>query len=87
MLICAFDRSINAHMRIPSQAISSSAAQRRRRDSAEEPEEPEAAADIFVRHMAKGGFKRSFPYGFSLVFRLSQFLPDWLYYRLFGARG
>jgi hypothetical protein len=29
-------------------------------------------------------FKRSFPTVFSWVFRLSQFLPDWAYYRLFG---
>lgn len=49
--------------------------------------EPEEAAAIFVRHMKRDRFKCSFPYGFSLLFRLSQFLPDWLYYRLFGARA
>jgi hypothetical protein len=34
--------------------------------------------------MKSGGFKRSFPTLFSLVFRGSQFLPDWLYFRIFG---
>jgi len=28
-------------------------------------------------------FKKSFPTLFSLVFRGSQFLPDWLYFRIF----
>ncbi len=46
--------------------------------------EPEDAAGIFLDHMQRGGFKRSFPTGFSLVFRLGQFLPDWLYYRIFA---
>ncbi|MEL6168854.1 MAG: SDR family NAD(P)-dependent oxidoreductase [Pseudomonadota bacterium] len=45
--------------------------------------EPDEAARIIVQHMRTGGFKRSFPTGFSLVFRASQLLPDWLYYRLF----
>lgn len=42
------------------------------------------AADIMIDHMRGSRFKRSFPTGFSLVFRISQFLPDWLYYRLFA---
>lgn len=46
--------------------------------------EPKDAARAFFEHMTSGGFKRSFPRGFSLVFRGSQFLPDWLYYRLFA---
>jgi short-subunit dehydrogenase len=46
--------------------------------------EPEAAADIFFDHMKSDRFKRSFPTGFSWVFRLSQFMPDWMYYRLFA---
>ena len=46
--------------------------------------EPDAAADIMLRHMKSNRFKISFPYGFSLVFRLGQFMPDWLYYRLFA---
>lgn len=46
--------------------------------------EPEEAAEIFFKHMRFGGFKRSFPYGFSLLFRVSQLWPDWLYYRVFS---
>ena len=48
--------------------------------------EPEDAAQVFFDHMDSGGFKRSFPTVFSWVFRLSQFMPDWMYYRLFGAK-
>lgn len=46
--------------------------------------EPSEAADVMVHHMRHGGFKRSFPTLFSLVFRGSQFLPDWLYFRIFS---
>ncbi len=46
--------------------------------------EPEEAAQVMFEHMQSGGFKKSFPTIFSLVFRLSQFLPDWAYYRIFG---
>lgn len=46
--------------------------------------DPEAAAEIVFRHMETRRFKKSFPTLFSLVFRGSQFLPDWLYYRLFA---
>jgi len=46
--------------------------------------QPEEAAQVMFDHMKSGGFKRSFPTLFSLVFRGSQFLPDWLYFRLFG---
>ena len=45
---------------------------------------PEEAADEFFNHMKLGGFKKSFPYGFSLLFRFSQLWPDWLYYRVFS---
>ena len=48
--------------------------------------EPGEAAAIVARHMATDRFKRNFPRGFSLVFRLGQFLPDALYYRLFAPR-
>jgi NADP-dependent 3-hydroxy acid dehydrogenase YdfG len=41
-----------------------------------------AAREIF-EHMNDTVFKKSFPRLFSLVFRGSQFLPDWLYYRIF----
>lgn len=46
--------------------------------------EPEQAAQEFFEHMNSSAFKRSFPTMFSWVFRGSQFLPDWLYYRLFA---
>lgn len=46
--------------------------------------EPEAAARVVFEHMNSDRFKRSFPTGFSYVFRGSQFLPDWLYYRVFA---
>ena len=45
--------------------------------------EPEAAAGIMFRHMQSGGFKISFPTLFSWLFRGGNFLPDWLYYRIF----
>ena len=45
--------------------------------------EPEEAAEDFFNHMKLGGFKRSFPTVFSWLFRVSQFWPDWLYYRVF----
>ena len=46
----------------------------------------EAAAEEVFDHMNSDGFKKSFPMLFSWVFRGSQFLPDWLYFRLFGAK-
>ncbi len=46
--------------------------------------EPEEAAQAVIEHMSTDKFKKSFPFAFSLVFRLSQFLPDWLYYRIFS---
>jgi NADP-dependent 3-hydroxy acid dehydrogenase YdfG len=46
--------------------------------------EPEDAAREYFEHMNTDAFKRSFPTVFSWVFRGSQFLPDWLYYRLFA---
>lgn len=45
---------------------------------------PEDAARAMFEHMGTDRFKYSFPMLFSWVFRLSQFLPDWAYYRLFG---
>jgi len=45
---------------------------------------PDAAARAFFEHMNTDRFKRSFPALFSLVFRGSQLLPDWLYFRLFS---
>ncbi|PTX57644.1 NADP-dependent 3-hydroxy acid dehydrogenase YdfG [Litoreibacter ponti] len=46
--------------------------------------EPDEAAQTMFDHMKSGGFKRSFPTLFSLVFRGSQFLPDWIYFRIFS---
>ncbi|MBM7068562.1 SDR family NAD(P)-dependent oxidoreductase [Actibacterium sp. 188UL27-1] len=46
--------------------------------------EPEEAAREMFEHMSTDRFKKSFPWFFSLFFRGSQFLPDWLYYRLFS---
>lgn len=45
--------------------------------------EPEEAADEMFDHMNTDSFKKSFPRAFSLLFRFSQFWPDWLYYRFF----
>lgn len=44
---------------------------------------PEEAADAMFRLMEGRAFKKSFPFAFGLMFRASQFLPDWAYYRLF----
>ena len=48
--------------------------------------EPEAAAEIMFRHMQSDRFKVNFPTVFSWLFRGGQFLPDWLYYRMFPPR-
>lgn len=48
---------------------------------------PEDAAQTMVEHMSGDSFKRSFPTLFSWVFRISQFLPDWLYYPVFAGRS
>lgn len=48
--------------------------------------EPEEAARQIFDHMNTDDFKKSFPLLFSWVFRLSQLMPDWLYYRLFGSK-
>lgn len=45
---------------------------------------PEDAARQMVELMLTDGFKKSFPSAFASVFRVSQFLPDWAYYRLFA---
>ena len=43
------------------------------------------AAHEFFEHMNDDAFKKSFPMLFSWLFRVSQLMPDWMYYRLFGA--
>ncbi|MCV3270300.1 SDR family NAD(P)-dependent oxidoreductase [Roseobacter sinensis] len=45
---------------------------------------PEEAAEHMFRQMSGRKFKVSFPRLFSLVFRGSQLLPDWLYFRVFS---
>lgn len=47
--------------------------------------EPQEAAQEMFEHMNDDAFKKSFPRVFSWLFRGSQFLPDLLYYRIFGA--
>ncbi|MEM8956673.1 MAG: SDR family NAD(P)-dependent oxidoreductase [Pseudomonadota bacterium] len=49
--------------------------------------EPDEAARTMADFMATDRFKRSFPTLFSWLFRGSQFLPDWAYYRMFGSKG
>lgn len=46
--------------------------------------EPVEAAHEMFELMNSPRFKKSFPRVFSWVFRLSQFMPDWMYYRLFA---
>jgi NADP-dependent 3-hydroxy acid dehydrogenase YdfG len=47
--------------------------------------EPDQAAQEMIELMNDPTtFKRSFPTVFSWFFRLSQFMPDWMYYRLFA---
>jgi len=48
--------------------------------------EPDQAAREMFEHMNSDAFKKSFPLMFSWLFRVSQFLPDWAYYRLFAPR-
>lgn len=44
----------------------------------------QAAQEMFELMCDEGAFARHFPGLFSLVFRLSRFLPNWAYYRLFA---
>ena len=44
----------------------------------------EAAIEMFTLMENERAFARHFPRLFSYVFRLSRFLPDWAYYRVFG---
>jgi len=46
--------------------------------------DPDEAATQMFEHMLGDSFKKNFPMVFSWMFRLSQFLPDFLYYRMFG---
>ena len=46
--------------------------------------EPEVAAVRMLAHMRSSRFSTSFPTVFSWLFRISRFLPQWLYFRLFA---
>ncbi|MEO8531679.1 MAG: SDR family NAD(P)-dependent oxidoreductase [Deltaproteobacteria bacterium] len=48
--------------------------------------EPEVAAAHMIKLIKSRRFSASFPRPFAWVFRLGNFLPDRLYYRLFGAK-
>jgi len=48
--------------------------------------EPAQAATHMLHLMESTRFKSSFPTMFSGVFRLAQFLPDWVYFRLFAPK-
>lgn len=48
--------------------------------------EPEQAAAEMLKLMKSSRFKASFPTVFSWLFRGSQVLPDWLYYRIFAPK-
>jgi NADP-dependent 3-hydroxy acid dehydrogenase YdfG len=45
--------------------------------------EPEEAAEHMMALMRSDRFSSSFPWAFGAWFRFSQFLPDWLYYRIY----
>lgn len=45
--------------------------------------EPEQAAEHMMKLMGSNRFSFSFPRFFASWFRFSQFLPDWLYYRIY----
>lgn len=49
--------------------------------------EPEQAAAEMMTLMNSRHFKRSFPTLFSWLFRGGNFLPDWLYYRVFAPKS
>ena len=49
--------------------------------------QPETAAARMLRLMKSKAFKSNFPLVFSGLFRLSQFLPDWAYYRIFAPKS
>ncbi len=46
--------------------------------------EPDVAARVVVEHMQGNCFSRSYPTLFASFFRFTQFLPNFIYYRLFG---
>ena len=48
--------------------------------------EPDQAARVIVDHMRTTRFRLSFPFAFSLVFRLGRFLPDRLWFRIWARK-
>lgn len=48
--------------------------------------EPDQAAEEMMQLMRSLKFQRAFPRLFSLLFRGANFLPDWLYYRVFAGK-
>lgn len=46
----------------------------------------EDAAAIMVEHMMGDKFARSFPAPFAWLFRLSNFMPEWLFFKLFAVK-
>lgn len=48
--------------------------------------EPAQAAEEMFILMNSDKFSRSFPMVFSWLFRLGNFMPDWLYYRIFAPK-
>lgn len=48
--------------------------------------QPEGAADEMLTLMRSTRFQRAFPRVFSWFFRGGNFLPDWLYYRIFAPK-
>lgn len=48
--------------------------------------EPDVAAREFVEHMNDDSFAKNYPWLFAAAIRSTQFLPDWLYYRLVGQK-
>ncbi len=46
--------------------------------------EPAEAAREIIEHMNDTSFAKNFPRSFGAMFRLGNFLPDWLYYRIAG---
>ena len=49
--------------------------------------DPEDAADCVIRGMKRHRFETSFPYPFALLFRASRLFPEWLYFKIFGAKA
>jgi len=46
--------------------------------------EPEDAAREIMEHMHDDTFAKNFPRSFGALFRVANFVPDWMYYRLLG---